>query len=56
MAKGKTVVVEGCPDVPRIELSESDLLKNLHIQPQEGFSAHGESIRRFSVDVYDPYC
>jgi hypothetical protein len=45
MAKGNTAVVEGCPDVHPIELSTSDLLKQLHIQPNETFSAHGESIQ-----------
>jgi hypothetical protein len=52
-------VVEGCPDVNIIELSDSDLLTHLHIQPQEEFAAHGELIPLFfffcfSVDVYGP--
>lgn len=49
MAKGNMAVVEGCPDVHRVELSEPDLLTHLHIQSQERFTAHGQS-------TYDLFC
>ncbi|KJA16319.1 hypothetical protein HYPSUDRAFT_58270 [Hypholoma sublateritium FD-334 SS-4] len=45
MAFGRYAVVEGCPDLPKIQLTLSDMAESLHIQPTEQFQVHDSLLR-----------
>lgn len=44
MVSGRFAVVEGCPDMPEIELTLSSMMESLHIRPTEEFQVHGTCI------------
>ncbi|KJA16325.1 hypothetical protein HYPSUDRAFT_207118 [Hypholoma sublateritium FD-334 SS-4] len=45
IASGRFAVVEGCPDMHKIELTLSDMMESLHIQPSEIFQVHDSLLR-----------